>query len=190
MIAGQSLKNLRTTSMDIENEQLILQGARFNVHRQDLVGSDGKTYQREVIRHPGAVVLLPLLDADTVVMIENHRHTVGETLLELPAGTREANEPAEQTAERELIEETGYRALNLTLLHEFYSAPGICDELMLLYVATDLTAGRHQREATEQIENRIATRTEIQAWIASGTIRDAKTLVGLYAFLNMPRIAK
>lgn len=170
--------------MDIGNEQLVLEGARFNVHRQNLVGSDGKTYQREVIRHPGAVVLLPLLDDDTVVLIENHRHTVGETLLELPAGTREPNEPAEQTAARELIEETGYSAGSLTLLHEFYSAPGICDELMLLYVARDLTAGEHQREATEQIENRVATRSEIQQWVADGTVRDAKSLVGLYAFLS------
>ncbi len=169
------------------NEQLVLRGSRFNVHRMELLGSDGKTYQREVVRHPGAVVLLPLLDADTVVMIENHRHTVAETLLELPAGTREPNEPAEQTAERELIEETGYRAGSLTLLHEFYSAPGICDERMLLYVARDLTEGQHHREATEQIENRIASRSDIQRWLADGTIRDAKSLIGLYAFLNMPR---
>ncbi len=84
-----------------------------------------------------------------------------------------------------MIEETGYRAGSLTLLHEFYSAPGICDELMLLYIARDLTQGDPQREATEQIENRIATRTEIKQWIADGKIRDGKTLVGLYAFLNM-----
>lgn len=174
--------------MDTNRERVVLEGARFNVHEMDLIGSDGKTYRREVIRHPGAVVLLPLIDADTVVLIENTRPSVGETLLELPAGTREPNESAERTAARELVEETGYHAGSLVLLHEFYSAPGICDELMHLFVASDLTLGQHQREATETIENRIATRDEITEWISDGRIRDAKTLVGLYAFLSSPTL--
>ena len=169
---------------DHENEKLILQGSRFNVHQMQLRGDDGKVYRREVIRHPGAVVLLPLLDDHTVVLIENTRATVGETLLELPAGTREPHEPAEKTAHRELVEETGYQAGSLQLLHQFYSAPGICDELMHLYLATGLVEGQHQREATEKIVNRIATREQIRSWMNEGKIRDAKTLVGLYAFLS------
>ncbi|MFK8110686.1 MAG: NUDIX hydrolase [Rubripirellula sp.] len=173
---------------DKTKEQLVLEGERFNVHRMELNGSDGKVYHREVIRHPGAVVLLPLLDSDTVVLIRNTRATVNETLLELPAGTREAGEPAEQTAARELIEETGYTAGRLDHLHEFYSAPGICDELMHLYAARDLTAGEHQREATEQIENEVVCRAEIERLIGEGRIRDAKTLVGLYAFLYSPKL--
>lgn len=168
------------------DEPILLKGARFNVHRMTLTGDDGSTHDREVIRHPGAVVLLPLLDRDTVVMIENTRPTVRETLLELPAGTRETNESAVVTAGRELIEETGYRADSLTQIHEFYSAPGICDELMHLYLAIGLTAGDPARESTEQIENRIVTREEIMKLVARGKIRDAKTLVGLYAFLYSP----
>ena len=74
------------------NERLVLEGERFDVYQMELNGSDGKVYHREVIRHPGAVVLLPLVDADIVVLIQNHRPTVGETLLELPAGTREPDE--------------------------------------------------------------------------------------------------
>jgi ADP-ribose pyrophosphatase len=170
------------------DEPILLRGQRFNVHQMQIVGSDGRTYVREVVRHPGAVVLLPLLDRDTVVLIENRRPSVGQTLLELPAGTREADEHPEITAARELVEETGYQAGNLMLLHEFYSAPGICDELMHLYVARDLTQGDHQREATETIENRIATRQQVAQWISEGQIRDAKTLVGLYAFLHSPRL--
>mgnify|MGYP003634656351 CR=1 FL=1 len=157
------------TDPDPPEESIVLRGARFNVHAMSILGSDGKTYVREVVRHPGAVVILPLLDDDTLVMIENNRPTVGETLLELPAGTREL--------------ETGYQAKSVSLVHEFYSAPGISDELMLLYVARDLTRGEHAREATEQIENRIASREDVRSWIAEGRIRDAKTLVGLYAFL-------
>lgn len=166
------------------NETVLLKGNRFDVHMMHLQGSDGKTYQREVIRHPGAVVLIPRLDADTVVLIENTRPTVGETLLELPAGTMEWNEDPKATAKRELIEETGYRADSFTLLHQFYSAPGISDELMYLYLADGLRPGDHQREAVEQIENRIASRTEIIEWISEGKIRDGKTLIGLYAFLH------
>ena len=162
---------------------MLLQGARFNVHRMTLTGDDGRQYEREVVRHPGAVVLLPILDDGRVVMIENTRPTVAETLLELPAGTREPAEEAVVTAARELVEETGYRAGKLELLHEFYSAPGICDELMHLYLASELVAGDPNREATESIVNRIASRDEIRDWIAGGKIRDAKTLVGLYAFL-------
>ncbi len=173
--------------MDTHRERVVLEGARFNVHEMDLLGSDGKTYRREVIRHPGAVVLLPMIDKDTIVLIENHRPSVGETLLELPAGTREPDESPEVTAARELVEETGYHSASLSLLHQFYSAPGICDELMHLYVARELTPGEHAREATEQIENRITTRDEVEKWMGQGRIRDAKTYVGLYAFLYSPQ---
>ena len=152
-----------------------------------ITGSDGKLYEREVVRHPGAVVLLPVLSDNRVVMIKNHRPTVNETLLELPAGTREPTEAAEVTAARELIEETGYRAGKLELIHEFFSAPGICDELMHLYRATDLVEGAPRREATETIVNCIATADQIRNWITTGKIRDAKTLVGLYAFLDANR---
>jgi len=169
---------------DRPSEKVLLEGSRFNVHAMRLLGDDGATYIREVVRHPGAVVILPLLDRDTVVLIENRRPAVNETLLELPAGTCERGESPEVTAERELIEETGYRAARFTAIHEFFSAPGICDELMTLFVATDLIQGAPNREATERIENRVATRDEIKAWIGSGRIRDAKTLVGLYAFLS------
>ena len=97
------------------------------------------------------------------------------------------DESPETTAARELIEETGYSAGELKLVHEFYSAPGICDELMHLYVARDLTKGAHQREATEEIENRIATRAESHPVDrAKAKFVTPKTLVGLYAFLYSP----
>jgi ADP-ribose pyrophosphatase len=166
------------------NEKVLLRCSRFNVHAMEMTDRLGQRIVREVIRHPGAVVLLPRLDDGRIVMIENHRRSVGQTLLELPAGTIEPGEPPEQTAARELVEETGYHAGKLEKIHEFYSCPGICDELMHLYLASELTAGEPDREATEQIENRIVTSQEAAALIAAGKIRDAKTLVGLYALLQ------
>ncbi len=168
------------------DEQVLLKCSRFSVHALEVRDRHGQSRTKEVIRHPGAVVLLPVLRDGRVVMIENHRHSVGQTLLELPAGTIEIGEPPESTAARELIEETGYHAGRLEKLHEFYSCPGICDELMHLYLATELTAGEPDREATEQIENRIVSRDEINQLISRGEIRDAKTLVGLYALLARP----
>lgn len=166
------------------NEQVLLRTSRFSVNALEIVDANGQRLTREVVRHPGAVVLLPRLDDGRIVLIENHRHAVGETLLELPAGTIDPGETPEQTATRELTEETGYTAAKLEKIHEFYSCPGICDELMHLYLATELTAGEPDREATEQIENRIVRQDEIAGLIASGAVRDAKTLVGLYALLS------
>lgn len=168
------------------HEQVLLRCSRFSIHALEVSDRQGQVRTKEVIRHPGAVVLLPVLDDGRVVMIENHRHSVGQTLLELPAGTIESGEPPELTAGRELIEETGFHAGQLEKIHEFYSCPGICDELMHLYLATELTAGQPDREATEQIENRIVARDEISGLIAGGAIRDAKTLIGLYALLARP----
>lgn len=166
-----------------DHEQVLLKCSRFSIHALTITDREGQTRIREVIRHPGAVVLLPVLDDGSVVMIENHRHSVGQTLLELPAGTMEFGESPEATAGRELMEETGYHAGKLDKIHEFFSCPGICDERMHLYIATELTAGTPDRESTEEIENRIVPREEIQKLVSSGEIRDAKTLVGLYALL-------
>lgn len=170
------------------SKTLLLKGSRFDVIGMDLPGRDGMSHRREFIDHPGAVVMLPLLDADTVVLIENHRAAVGETLLELPAGTRDRSsddtrEPVLETAARELVEETGYTAESFEIWCEFYSAPGLGNESMHLVIARGLTAGPQQLEATEQITNRILRRDEIADLIRTKQIRDAKTLIGLQTFL-------
>jgi ADP-ribose pyrophosphatase len=170
--------------MSQSDEKLLLSCARFRVHEIEIPDRVAGVRKREVIRHPGAVVLLPILDDKRVLMINNLRHSVGETLLELPAGTIDPGEPPEMTAARELIEETGYRCSKLEKIHEFYSCPGICDERMHLYVATGLVEGLPDREATEEIENQVLTREEIEEGIDRGLIRDGKTLVGLYAYLR------
>lgn len=142
-------------------------------------GTDGREHQREVIRHPGAVTILPLIDDDNVCLIKNYRDAVGSTLIELPAGTLEPREDPAATAVRELIEETGYRAAQWEYLHCFYMSPGILDERMYLYAANQLSAGDAQREPSEQIENLVVPWKEAITMVFDGRIQDAKTIVGL-----------
>jgi ADP-ribose pyrophosphatase len=140
---------------------------------------DGRAFRRDVVLHPGAVVILPLLDGGRVVLIESYRHAVGRTLWEVPAGTLEPPEPPEQAAARELAEETGYRAARWRKLHEFFPSPGILSERMHLFVAEDLTPGEMALEAGEQIEPRIIPWHQAVEWAKDGTIQDAKTLVAV-----------
>jgi len=141
--------------------------------------------EREVVRHPGAVTIIPVVDSQHICLIRNYRVAVDETLIELPAGTLEPGEDPQRTAERELIEETGYRAGSCRLLHEFYLSPGILDEKMQLYLATGLTAGEPNREAGEQIENWVVTWDEALQLVRNGEIRDAKTIIGLLFYSQL-----
>jgi ADP-ribose diphosphatase len=161
------------------NPEILLTTSKFRVVRETITAPSGKTKTREVIRHPGACVILPLLDDGRVCLIRNWRIAVGQTLIELPAGTLEPPEPPEKTAERELIEETGFRARQIQFLHAFFLSPGILDEMMHLYLATGLTAGQPAREEGEEIENWLVLLDEAVAMIFRGEIQDAKTIVGL-----------
>ncbi len=159
--------------------ELLLKTKKFNVVRETVRTPGGKDKTREIVRHPGACVLVPLLDDGSVCLIRNFRISVNETLIELPAGTLEQNEPPHMTAERELIEETGYRAAKIELLHAFFLSPGILDEKMHLYLATGLRAGETAREEGEEIENLVVPWAEAMEMVFRGEIKDAKTIVGL-----------
>lgn len=160
-------------------DEPIYQAARFNVVRTKYRAEDGREISREVIRHPGAVVILPMLDDGRVCLIRNFRPAVNAWLIEIPAGTLEPPIPVLDMAHRELKEETGYRAAKMELLAQFYVSPGILDEKMHLYVATGLTAGEPEREEQELIENLIVPFEEALAMVDRGEIVDAKTIVGL-----------
>ncbi len=138
-----------------------------------------KSVRRQFVIHRGAVAILPLLKDGRVCLIRNHRVAVGKTLIELPAGTLETNEPPRETAIRELQEETGYTATSWRELPAFYMSPGILNERMHLFVAEGLTAGPAAREAGEQIENLLVPWEEAVAMAERGEIEDAKSLVGI-----------
>lgn len=146
------------------------------VHRVRL--RQGQEAVREVVRHPGAVVILPVLPDGRVVLVRQFRFAVGEALWELPAGTLHAGEEPWACAQRELAEETGFRG-ELIPLGAFYSAPGFCDEKLHAFLATNLNAGKTNWDEDEELELGLFTPEELAAAIGQGQIRDAKSLACL-----------
>jgi ADP-ribose pyrophosphatase len=159
--------------------QIVFRGRKIQVALDTTVLPDGHTVRRDVILHPGAVVILPMVDSAYVCLLRNRRPVVGETLLELPAGTLEPDERPDLAAVRELAEETGYQAGRWRKLGEFYASPGVLSELMHLYVAQDLTPGTARPERDEDLQPEVVAWADALAWVLDGTIRDAKTVVGL-----------
>jgi len=166
----------------VSYETHLLSTPRFDVVEVPAIVGEPNGQMRQIVRHPGAVTIIPLVDEDHVCLIRNYRVSVDKVLIELPAGTREPDEEAIITAERELIEETGYRCQNLEFLHRFLLSPGILDEQMYLFVATGLTAGSPAREEGEEIDNLVVTWQQAIDWVFSGEIKDAKTITGLLMF--------
>lgn len=157
----------------------VYQGRKFWIERRLEPDASGTPRAYEVIRHPGAAVILPIMDDGRVVLIANHRVSVDADLLELPAGTIDPPEDPRTCAERELIEETGYRARSFESLVSFYSSPGICDERMHVFVASGLAAGQAALEAGERIVTRLTPFEEALQAIRAGRIVDAKSIVAL-----------
>ena len=161
----------------------VFAASRFDVRRCDVRQPDGTTWRREYVAHPGAVVILPLVNAEVgserVVMIRNQRFAVDETLYELPAGTLEPGEEPVECAGRELIEEAGYRAAKIDALTAFYTNPGICNERMWAFLATDLSHVGQQLEANEHITVEVVPYDEAMQKIRKGVIQDGKTIATL-----------
>ena len=158
---------------------VLLVASRFRVVRRTEPGPGGAGRVREVIEHPGSVVVVPLLSPVEVCLVEVVRVAVGRTLLELPAGTLDRVESLEAAAARELVEETGYRSRCLTAAGAFWMSPGILRERMHLFVAEGLDPGPQALEPGEQIRVRIVRWEEAIAMCLEGAIDDAKTVAGL-----------
>jgi ADP-ribose pyrophosphatase len=162
-----------------ETGEVLLETRRFRVVRVGEPCADGSRREREVIRHPGSVVVVPLLGGDMVCLVEVVRVAVGGTLLELPAGTLDREETLAAAAARELAEETGYRAGRVVAAGSFWMSPGILRERMHLFVADELVAGPQALEPGEQIRTRTVAWREAVAMCLDGRIEDAKTIAGI-----------
>ena len=161
----------------------IFTGKLLRVRVDQVRLSNGRESAREVVEHPGAVAILPVEGDGTLVLVRQFRYAVGKTLLEVPAGTREPNEPAEQCAVRELREETGLAARQMELLTRFYVSPGWCTEELLVYRARDLREVGAEPEGDEILSIERIRPEQVPALIASGDIADAKTLTAILAHL-------
>ena len=159
--------------------QIVHQGRKIKVAIDVATAADGSEIRRDMIFHPGAVVILPIVDRAHVCLLRNFRFVISETLWEVPAGTLEPGEPLEQAARRELLEETGYRAARWRSLGYLYASPGVLDEKLHLFLAEDLTAGTAKPELDEQLEPKIVPWDEALQMALDGTIKDAKTITAI-----------
>jgi ADP-ribose pyrophosphatase len=142
---------------------------------------NGVTIDLETIRHPGAAAVVPIKDDGTVVLIRQFRHAAGGFIYEIPAGKLSPGEDPLHCAARELEEEVGYRASSFDLLSSIFTAPGFADEVIHVYKATGLIEGRQQLDPDEVLEIVEMPLSEAISRVEDGTIRDAKTIVGLQA---------
>jgi ADP-ribose pyrophosphatase len=145
---------------------------------------------REVVCHPGSVVVIPHLPDGRLILVRQYRHAVQETLWELVAGGMEPGETPRQSARRELREEAGYHARTLKPLLEFYPSPGILSEKMHLVEAWDLTPSPGQPDEDERIETGIFTVEQVMSMIKSKKIHDGKTLVGILLRYGAPTVSE
>ena len=151
-------------------------------------GPDGEVHEREVVRHPGAVAIVPLLEEGErrkVILVRQYRAPVDRELLEIPAGTLEPGESPLECAKRELAEETGYCAQAWEKLAEFHTTPGFCDERMVLYLARELEPlGKNHPDEDEFLRVEAVPLNELERMLLSGELGDAKTLIGLLLLLH------
>ena len=162
----------------------IYKGRIINLRVDKVLLPDGREAFREIVEHPGAVAVVPVLPDGKIVLVSQFRKPVEETLLEIPAGKLESGEDAEKCAERELEEETGFRAGKLEKLASFFPSPGFSDERIHLFEAGELQKGIKNTEHDEFIEVVCLTVPEILKLIREGKIKDAKTIIGILWHLN------
>ncbi|MGE5327050.1 MAG: NUDIX hydrolase [Deltaproteobacteria bacterium] len=163
----------------VVKSRTIYRGRAVVLKLENLIEPGGVKAVREVVCHPGSVVLFPVREDGRVLLVRQYRHAARQSLWELPAGTLEPGEKPRHAAARELIEETGYRARRLNLLCWFFPSPGILSEKMHLYSATDLSPAKANPDSDELIKVQSFSSSELQRMIQAGRIRDGKTLAGL-----------
>lgn len=153
-------------------------GRAFSVRADEMENPSGRRWTLEVVEHPGAVAIVAVLPDRQIVLVQQTRHAVGRTLLEIPAGTLEPPETPEACARRELAEEAGYGARSWERLATFYPAPGISNEEMHLFLAGDLHPASAEREE-EDLTVHLMPLSDARRLVATGEIRDAKSIVGI-----------
>lgn len=172
------------------DEHVVHAGHIFDLVTATFESPEGEVFERDIVRHPGAVSVVPVDDEGRIVMVRQYRPAFDDFLLEIPAGKRDvADEPPVETAQRELGEEIGVRAGRLTLLGTFANAPGFSDELSWVYLGQDLEAVARDVQGIEEAHLTVERPTfaEARRMIADGRLTDTKSIVGI--LLASPMVA-
>jgi ADP-ribose pyrophosphatase len=187
------MSNTKSTRARILRSKIIYKGPVFGVRRDEVLEPGGIRTTREVVTHPGSVVILPLLPDGRILLVRQYRHATRQFLWELVAGRIERGENPRQAAARELLEETGYRAKRYRVFLDIFPTPGFLDERMYILLAQGLTSGDARPEEDEKIISRVFSRSQLRQMIRRGKLRDAKTIAGLlyyFSFLASPSTSK
>jgi len=163
---------------------MVYEGPVFGVRRDEVLEPGGLRATREVVTHPGSVVVLPVLDDGRVVLVRQYRHATRQYLWELVAGRMDPEETPKRAAARELLEETGYRAKRFSVFLDVFPTPGFVEERMFILLAEGLTAGEAQPEEDEKIEARAYSLKELKQMMQRGRLRDAKSVAGILYYVT------
>ncbi len=166
------------------HSEMIYDGKIIKVKVDEVVLPNGHTAKREIVEHQGAVAVLPLTEDGKMIAVRQFRKPLERSIVEIPAGKLEKGEEPLECAKRELEEETGYKAKQYEHVSSFYTSPGFANELLHLYIATGLYEGVHHPDEDEFVEIMHLTLDEAKQLHAEGQIRDAKTVLALFAWEN------
>jgi len=164
--------------MKITSSKEVYSCSLFRVTEDEAVDKTGWKMKRSVVRHRGSAVMMAVDERGRIMLVRQYRMPAGEELWELPAGKVDKGEKPLQAAKRELMEETGLRAKKWKKLVSFYPSPGYVEEMMTVYLATDLTQGRAQPMEDERIQTRWFRKKDLRTALRSNKIVDAKTMIG------------
>jgi ADP-ribose pyrophosphatase len=159
--------------------ETIYRGKILNLRLDTLHLEDGRTIRLEVVEHAESIGVLVLKDEQTALLVRQYRHAIGETLLEIVAGSLDEGEAAEVAAQRELAEETGYRAREMVPLGGFYLCPGYTTEFMHIFLAQDLEPAVAEADEDERIKLEEIPLSELLRQAQAGELRDVKTVAAL-----------
>jgi len=162
----------------------VYEGPIFGIRRDKVIEPSGVRATREVITHPGSVVVLPVLADGRILLIQQYRHATRQYLWELVAGRMDPGETPKAAAARELIEETGYRAKRFRIFLDIFPTPGFLEERMFILLAEGLTAGEAEPEEDEKIISRSHDRKQLEEMIRGGKLRDAKSIAGILFYFR------
>jgi ADP-ribose pyrophosphatase len=178
------MSNKKSAQARILRSKAIYKGPVFGVRRDEVLEPGGIRTIREVVTHPGSVVVLPVQPDGRILLIRQYRHAARRFLWELVAGRIERGETPRRAAARELIEETGYRARRFRVFLDVFPTPGFLEERMYILLAQELTSGDARPEVDEKIISCAFTCTQLKQMIRRGKLRDAKTIAGLLYYFS------